>query len=171
MNSFVCTCSWQGKDVIGGHDLWTLSISPKNISSFDSGCNIFPLFFCLPDTSSDSFLLFLVSHPSMLSLLPFSFCPLLSPCLPLSFLSVLPCPLLVPFSSFPFHFSPCYSMFIECLLDKYPIVGGVCLSVCLSWPAGEADQEPSSAEMKPHKTHKPRSGLVAYISMCECVRT
>lgn len=116
--SFVCTCSWQGKDFISGCHLWTLPISSENILPFDSDGTIFPVFFCLSDGFLLSLFRILLCFSS--SLFPSIPCCLL---VPPSFLPVSP-----PLPFLPLPVCSMLLMLIECLLDKYPMVGGECLS-------------------------------------------
>ena len=63
-NSFVCMCSWHGKDITSGCHLRNLRFSSESIWPYSS-CGQFSLLFCLSeDNALEDFLRFLGSHSS-----------------------------------------------------------------------------------------------------------
>lgn len=119
--SFVCTCSCQGEDFISGCHLWNL----LKIFYLLAPVPLYFLPLCLSYNSSNNFLFFSRFRFFYFQLIIYFFTSFPFPsapcCLVASrffFLSV------IPFPSLPFYSTPLHFIFVECLLDKYPVVGG-----------------------------------------------
>lgn len=128
LNSFLCLCSWQGKDITSSCHLWNLPISSESILPFGSCGAVFsPLLsfrqclWLLPSFSWFPFFCSQLGISFLRSLLfPSVLCYLLASLFP----SCPSSPSLF-FSFTPLHPTPLHFMFIECVLDEYPRVGRV----------------------------------------------